>query len=62
MGEARRRGSFEDRKAEAMIAGRYPEVRRANQKNARIAKARFKEEYLAFIRRLIAEQRNLAKQ
>ena len=62
MGEARRRGSFEDRKAEAIKAGRDPKVRRAAEREARAAKARFKEEYLDFIRRLIAEQQNLAKQ
>lgn len=62
MGEARRRGSFEERKAEAIKAGRDPEVRRQEQRDKRIARANFKAEYIAFIRKLLEEQQQLAKQ
>lgn len=61
MGEARRRGTLEDRKAEAIKAGRFPEARRAIQRDARIARANIKAEYLAFIRKLIKEQQELAQ-
>lgn len=54
MGEARRRGSFEDRKAEAIKTGRDPEVRR---KKLRIYQAAITAEYLAFTRNMMREEK-----
>lgn len=45
MGEARRRGSFEER---------IPEVRRKLQAQARINRAEAKAAYLAYIRKVLA--------
>lgn len=53
MGEAKRRGSFEVKKAEVAIAGRDPKARRIARRGKRIAKNSVKAEYLDFIKKLI---------
>lgn len=54
MGEARRRGSFEDRKAEAIKAGRDPEKRRQAQRAVRVHRADTKRAYYDYLRKLQA--------
>lgn len=52
MGEANRRGSFEERKAIAIKEGRIPEERRKAQRDARVRKADAKKAYYDYMRKL----------
>lgn len=56
MGEARRRGSFEVRKSQAIEASRIPEVRRKLQAQARINRVEAKAAYLDYIRNVLAAE------
>lgn len=53
MGEARRRGSFEERKAQAIKEGRIPEIRRRLQRQSRSQRAEAKATYRAYIGKLL---------
>ena len=59
MGQAKRRGTFEVRKAQATAAGRDPEVRRREQREARQVKANAKREYQDFVRRMLRDAAKL---
>lgn len=60
MGQAARRGSFEERRAQAIAAGRFPEVRRREQREARQARADIKRAYRDYIRKLLEQQAKIA--
>lgn len=51
-GQARLRGTFEERKAQAIKAGRIPEVRRKLQREARAARRNAINAHLKFFRKL----------
>lgn len=55
MGEARRRGSFEDRKAEAIKAGRFPEIARMVRRGLSRQRAAKKQARLAYMRKFYEE-------
>ena len=52
MGEAKRRGTFEQRKAEAIKAGRIPELRRKQQRETRANRRAAIKAHLKFLRKL----------
>lgn len=52
MGQAKLRGTFEERKAQAIKAGRIPEVRRKQQSQARAARRAAINAHLEFLRKL----------
>jgi len=52
MGQARQRGTFEQRKAEAIKAGRIPELRRKQQRETRANRRAAIKAYLEFLRKL----------
>lgn len=52
MGQAKLRGTFEERKAQAIKAGRIPEVRRKIQREARATRRATINAYLEFLRKL----------
>lgn len=55
MGQAKRRGTFEERKAQAIANRRDPEVRRLRQREERIARAAQKHAIREHLRRLQSE-------
>ena len=58
MGEARRRGSLEECKAEAIKAGRSLEINRRCNREIKRIKANMKQAYLAYLMRLMEETLN----
>lgn len=52
MGQAKLRGTFEERKAQAIKAGRIPEIRRKRQREARAARRADINAHLEFLRKL----------
>lgn len=58
MGQAKRRGSFEQRKAEAIKAGRIPEVRRRERAEARAAKNELRQASMDFLKLLYSQKFN----
>ena len=52
MGQAKLRGTFEERKAQAIAAGRIPEIRRKTQREARAARRAAINAHLEFLRKL----------
>lgn len=52
MGQAKLRGTFEERKAQAIAAGRIPEVRRKMQREARATRRAAINAHLEFLRKL----------
>lgn len=58
MGQAKRRGSFEERKAKAIAAGRITEVRRKEQAKARAEKMSLRQAYMDFMMRLHSQKFN----
>lgn len=55
MGQAKQRGTFEQRKTEAIKAGRLPEVRRKLQAEDRANRRATKQAYLEFLRKMQIE-------
>jgi hypothetical protein len=62
MGEAKRRGTFEQRKAEAIKAGRIPAIRRKLQREVRANRRKMIAEHLAFIRKMHEEMMKKLKE
>ena len=52
MGQAKLRGTFEERKAQAIAAGRIPEIRRKQQSQARADRRAAINAHLDYLRRL----------
>ena len=64
MGQAKLRGTFEERKAQAIAAGRIPEIRRKLQSQARANRRAAINAHLEFLRQLrekFLQQQKVAK-